>query len=373
MRIIYSFIVLLIFLLLSCNSKKIPNTSGEVIVEEVGQVSSIDSVKAEKRKLRFLRNEFSGDNRIVIAYYDDGTISEHLGDTISLEELNSMRYSISKTYTFDQENGKFNIYALDGSKLNDVFLYSLNSWDMVDYQWHDTPRGLEKAELNIFEEYFGITEVGVEVLLYQTIMDDDAEVSPEKDWYQLSFIEDSNQFVVDKVNLSRDEFYWECGEMTIPFVVSDSPHDGLILFRGVNTQEGDIETVRDKIEQVYPGEKYTFTFGGIEYTLKAEGFLHSTYMSDEAMPKLIKGEYSNYKLYLSSGDQEQLLMSVPSFEDNYIEIQFIGDLDGDHKPDFIFETATHYESHESTLYLSSFAEKGQLVKCVGKDGYALLC
>ncbi len=74
----------------------------------------------------------------------------------------------------------------------------------------------------------------------------------------------------------------------------------------------------------------------------------------------------NYKLYLSDGNNEQLITTVTSFQDTSPDILWIGDLDEDGKPDFAVRTTTWYEDERIELYLSSVAPKGEFVKFVSE-------
>ena len=70
----------------------------------------------------------------------------------------------------------------------------------------------------------------------------------------------------------------------------------------------------------------------------------------------------NYKLRFSDGSgKEQLIVAVPSFDHAFMAIRWIGDLNGDRKPDLLLDISTHYEQEVVVLYLSSLAEDGELV------------
>jgi hypothetical protein len=47
---------------------------------------------------------------------------------------------------------------------------------------------------------------------------------------------------------------------------------------------------------------------------------------------------------------------------------FIGDIDGDGAPDFIFDTSNNYELTSVALFLSTKAEKGKITKKVAALG-----
>lgn len=110
-------------------------------------------------------------------------------------------------------------------------------------------------------------------------------------------------------------------------------------------------------------EKKTFTYNGSSYTLYSTGDLKpAEYNKDEMI-------ISNYKLYLKGYKEgkeiNQLLASTPTFDDTMFRVFLIGDIDNDGFPDLVLNTSYHYNLYRPTVYLSSFANKDQLVKVVG--------
>lgn len=316
---------------------------------------------SKDRKLRFLYATNGG----LRAYYDDGTLVGCSRCDLMKENLEAMQeMEPMGTYTIDSNGVLLWGTGLDTPDMEDPS-WDDGSWAMIDYQWQFVPKGMEDANIKVPTASFNLTDVGVELYLYGNVLGDDEAISLHVDWYQLSHIAESHNFLREKISVSLDSFYWDCGDENLPYVKSDSKNEGLILYRGIVTKDEskEVPSIEVEILNVTPTKKYTFSFGSQEYTLRAEGFPAST-----------DGDlYKNYKLYLSLGDKEQLLMSIPSFDQSVVTIQFIGDLDGDGKPDFIFETSRHYESNESTLYLSSFAKDDELVKCVAQNRYGLFC
>lgn len=363
----YFYTLLFLSLFLACNSKKADKVE-QIRVED--HITTTDVTAPENRKLRFL----SLYDTKWIGYYDDGTICKLRTDKFTKEDFETLsEQEVSGTYLINSKTGQLEVYDQTKSLVEEISFGDNNGWLMIDYQWHYVPECLKDANIVALEKDFGLSEVGVEVLLYEVILDDDEEISSAIDWYQLSYLPEEKHFITEKVNLKRDTFYWDCGEIDIPFVKSDSKHNGLILFRGVRRVDDGVNFHPNTVSTVRPGQKYSFSFEGQKYSLRAEGIPESIANKDNELEEEGYKDYANYKLYLSSGDKEQLLMYMPNFNETFIEIQFVGDLDGDGKPDFIFETSNQYEYNESTLYLSSFAKDGELVKCVGQSGYGLFC
>lgn len=133
----------------------------------------------------------------------------------------------------------------------------------------------------------------------------------------------------------------------------------LLLFSGVDIKvqkETDFVDIRGN-EAVLPGAVYTFLFKNSTHTIIATG------TGDK--PDNIK----NYKLFLKSEKNgkfiSQLICSQPFLDGNMPSLVFIGDIDNDQRPDLIINNSHHYNVGRLTLYLSSFAEKRDLVKVMG--------
>jgi hypothetical protein len=109
--------------------------------------------------------------------------------------------------------------------------------------------------------------------------------------------------------------------------------------------------------QLMPGESMQIG----DYTFKASG-------------KLVKTEYGekveNYKLILegSKNNQsiKQTIADIPFFDDKMVTFYWAGDLDQDGLPDFLIDLSHKYSYTMPTLFLSSKAEKNQIVNKVAE-------
>lgn len=121
---------------------------------------------------------------------------------------------------------------------------------------------------------------------------------------------------------------------------------------------GQVDNVPSVKKEIIPGDEVTFTCKGVPYKLVAAGLQNLD----------SRGEITNYKLYLkgSKGNNSvrQLLAAQTDFDDQMIQVLFVGDLDGDDFPDFLINTSRHYNVYKPTLYLSKPAEKGNVLKIV---------
>lgn len=62
-----------------------------------------------------------------------------------------------------------------------------------------------------------------------------------------------------------------------------------------------------------------------------------------------------------------------AFNDTFVELLFVGDIDRDGKLDFIFGANKNYEEERVILFLSSKAENGNLVKKVSEIAIQFDC
>lgn len=132
-------------------------------------------------------------------------------------------------------------------------------------------------------------------------------------------------------------------------VTSTNPDSTVLLMESnLSIQEGNVQALALSKDVLYPGDSLQFSYGGADYVLFATGEQGKE-----------KRDVKNYKLYLSTThnqqSQPQLLVAQPSFDDRMIRLLFIGDLDGDNKPDLIIDTSPHYNMQKPTLYLSGAA------------------
>lgn len=143
----------------------------------------------------------------------------------------------------------------------------------------------------------------------------------------------------------------------------------LYLIKGTHLKAKNVVDTIPAGVKVWLKKIYPFKFNKIEYTLKSEGDL--VFRSDSR-----DGYYENirnYKLYLTDGTKNQCIVEMKYFVETMTEILFIGDLDGDNKPDFIINSPDHYEAVRLMLFLSSYAEGDDLVKQVSITADSFSC
>ena len=214
----------------------------------------------------------------------------------------------------------------------------------------------------------------------------------KRKWKALTYLVDKRKFYLKPVEL--DTVYWhdDCNGVDMLTLESisetkttkdtEKPNEiEYIYLTGLDTPLGEIPSFFHTQRTVVPGHPYTFEYGNKKYTLRAEGKLtdnntmygSSSYEKDDMGRIANDGDsYCMYNLYLESDGISQLLNSA-CYEYMSLLIYFVGDLDGDGKPDFLFQTNTWYEGSEVTLFLSSKATEGELVKNMGASGNYYSC
>jgi hypothetical protein len=120
-------------------------------------------------------------------------------------------------------------------------------------------------------------------------------------------------------------------------------------------KEGKVSKIEIAKNQLLPTDTISLKVGNSITNLIASGIYH-------------KGHIANYKMLLQSTRNgsflDQIIVAKRNFDDQMITIIWAGDLDGDNKVDLIIDTSRHYNVMIPTLYLSSKATNGTMVKCV---------
>lgn len=322
------------------------------------------------------------------AFYSDGSIINYKGnlEQSSISEINKM---MPDKAHYKEVNGNLVCYSNEKefTTVRDLqkraeTITTDNSWKkyewaMIGGKWLIRPIGMQMDP-----DFKRIPDPNAQELVF-VLLDgycsyENIEINTDG-WYQLSYLPNRKQFEVAPANLNIKQFYWDCGDMNMYTVTSDIANS-VLLFKGLEVNTGIVNSHFHKVTCVVPGNDYIFSFNGKSYNLRAEGILdvhHDSVEEDYPLSEEGRKEtgnvYQEYKLYLECEGISQLMLAIDNFRDRYVKIGFIGDLDGDGNPDFIFETATWYEDYEKMLFLSSFADEGKLVKYVGSNGYSMAC
>jgi len=204
-----------------------------------------------------------------------------------------------------------------------------------------------------------------ELLRAGTFHQDEVALGDEGLWYAL-VINDGDSFLKRarvSVVAVHDELDDDSSSLTARLVTSDLAHDPLFFLRGEVFEEGNISTVNPRPVELAVGE--AVLLGAIEFTLCIDD---SSLVGEQRQYQLV--------LQLGSGGERQDAAAYTGYRDLTGPIQFAserhprvlwaGDLDGDRRIDFLLDTSDHYNVEESTLYLSTQAPRGSLVKAVAR-------
>ncbi|WP_051882236.1 hypothetical protein [Chryseobacterium soli] len=177
----------------------------------------------------------------------------------------------------------------------------------------------------------------------------------------LDLYQKNGKYYVGKADYTVARGYSECsGDSTR---IINSKNNTILLIGNSRLSMGEVKTVKIEKNKIWPKEKLKFHFGNEEYTLRAEGKVLSSEKVQTDNGEELYQNVKNYKLYLSANNApETLFLEEESFNDTFVELLFIGDIDRDGKPDFIFGANRDYEEERVILYLSSQAKKGKLIK-----------
>lgn len=216
----------------------------------------------------------------------------------------------------------------------------------------------EESKLNPVQE----TVKSFEILLPKEYRDwgKENEVNAlTNDW--LDLYQKDGKYYLGNADYTIARGFSECsGDST---KIINSKTNTLLLIGNSQLAKGEIKAVKIGKNKIWPKEKIKFHFGNEEYTLRAEGkVLSSETVSTDEGEELYQN-VKDYKLYLSANNSpETLFLEEASFNDTFVELLFIGDINKDGKPDFIFGANRDYEEERVILYLSSRAKKGKLIK-----------
>jgi len=118
---------------------------------------------------------------------------------------------------------------------------------------------------------------------------------------------------------------------------------------------------------IWPEEKIVYNYNNVEYNIRAEGQFTSPEKALLKKDTEFYAEVKNYKLYISTNNtNEMLFLEEASFNDTFVKILFVGDIDSDGKLDFIIEANRDYEEERVLLFLSSESQNNEIIKKTGE-------
>jgi len=202
-----------------------------------------------------------------------------------------------------------------------------------------------------------------------------------KEWLERNKVD--GKYYLSKAKYSIERGFDNCSGDSTKIIKSNS--HTILLINKTSFELGEIESIKIEKSKIWPNEKLKFHFGNEAYTLRAEGDIigaeNANSISTESADSItianggeVFHEVENYKLYISSDNStETLFLEQKSFEDTFVELIFIGDLDRDGKPDLIFRANRNYEEDRVLVYFSSKAKDAYQIRKVSEIAVQFDC
>lgn len=185
------------------------------------------------------------------------------------------------------------------------------------------------------------------------------------EWYGI--IRQGETYVLKKIKINidakRDVIIDREGEATGKRVTTAGAIEPIILISGLkDIQEGEIPFVELKKHILYPGEHMSLKLNEHWTSITAYGTVKATLYEGPSI--------TSYLLEIKStrdGERKkQIFAGTNGFSDAMFKFIWAGDIDGDGALDLIMDLSSHYNSGQITLFLSSKADEGQLLKKVSE-------
>lgn len=151
-------------------------------------------------------------------------------------------------------------------------------------------------------------------------------------------------------------------------IKSTNKDTALILMNNIpHLLKADIKAVRIEKDEYWsrlaPNESIVLNYGNNSYSLLASDLIKNDPVYNDDYP-VCKYSFQGLK----NGRKITQVLGIIPFDEydkfNNFKFLFVGDIDGDGLPDLLVD-ASEYNIYRLALYLSSFAEDGELVKLVG--------
>lgn len=191
-----------------------------------------------------------------------------------------------------------------------------------------------------------------------------------KKW--LSLYTTNSKYYINKADYTIQRGYSECsGDSTKTIITQNKT---LIYIKNIDINYGEIYHQNISKTRIWPGETVTYNYNNTEYKIRAEG----EYISPEKALLEKDSEFyanvKNYKLYISTNNSnERVFLEEESFNDTFVKILFVGDIDSDGKLDFVFEANRDYEEERVILFLSSESKKDKIIERIDEIAIQFDC
>jgi hypothetical protein len=183
-------------------------------------------------------------------------------------------------------------------------------------------------------------------------------------WFDL--FEKDGKYSLEKVSYDLTKGFDECSGSNTKTI--ETHRKTVLLVDDPKLSIGEVAFLPVVKKHIWPKQQQVFTFNNQTYTLRGEGTIEGApNTTNQPDDQALWGKVKDYKLYMTiTGSSEELILSQDSFNDTFVELLFVGDIDRDGKLDFIFGANRDYEEERVLLFLSSESESGQNLKKVSE-------
>jgi hypothetical protein len=197
-------------------------------------------------------------------------------------------------------------------------------------------------------------------ILLPTSYRDNEPKQLNSDWFDL--YEKNGDYFIEKAKYTISKGYDDCAQIETETI--ETKRNTLLLIDYKKLLAGKVDHLDIPKQYIWPGEKIEFFFNNVKYYLRGEGKIKNTQnRTNEAGESELWQEVEDYKLFIGlDKTAKELLLSEQSFNDTFVKLIFVGDLDKDGKLDFIFEASRNYEETRVLLFLSCESESRVLQK-----------
>ena len=206
---------------------------------------------------------------------------------------------------------------------------------------------------------------------YRISNDDNPAKELTNDWFDL--FEKDGKYYIEKATYTISKGNDECSGLDTRTI--ETNRKTILLIEDSKLKTGEIDSLPIVKKYIWPKQKQEFTFNNQTYTLRGEGTMEGNpKITNETSDDDLWGKIKTYKLYLTTtGFSEVLILSQDEFQDTFVELKFVGDIDRDGKLDFIFGANRNYEETRIILFLSSEAEENKVIKKVSEISIQFDC
>ncbi len=174
---------------------------------------------------------------------------------------------------------------------------------------------------------------------------------------------DENLVKIKKTKLELKKVFNDLIEKKLYTIYIKNDEDANVMFLPLKNplKVGKFKNLAIK-QELYPNEKMSINFNGVSYTFYATGDEQNI-----TNPNLSRSDkVQNYRLFVTktknAKNKTQLLSIKKHFDDAFVQILFIGDLDGDGELDMIIDDTRKYSITNIIIYLSSKATNKEIMR-----------